>query len=1429
MTAVVVKGVMANSELPNNQHKDKGMITMYGCKPFWRIYLIGVLILITTACGGGGDNDKSSQSSGYKLNASFVQEVSGLNISVDASASLGDVVNYQWDFGDGNSSSGITASHIYSVAGTYTIQLTVIDEKGNSNSSSIAADIISPNSSDTPVVGFVVDSQIVGMRYVSTNKANTLTIEGVTSGKGEYKYFADGKTVFYIGSIKIASVISPEAITPISLLFNTETESKNVARFLQTIDSDLNPDNGIQIASYIDANSQSKMISDVGLTFDDRFDEKFKLIKSILFKDREIPETITTEQAIIHSSKSERLLSIKEFDLYKAIANQKNYRSESGYYNANLLEADQRKRTYLWIWESLLQKEMEIQDELLFSTNKFDIDNVEGDHDQIKKYLDLADAVISLGLTYEAGAEIAKKAGSRTFGYELTKITSLTISGCDAIVKFYKLNETTGEYSEDDDSIDDQRNGLCQSVMSILNPVNEPESKLAITNPVLIGIMPDLLPKLTHALKMKNLKTVGSNISFISKQNIPKMNLVALSISVSQIMNDYGHAYWASRVNEELTSHIIAKEWLSAWFRSGANAEYMNFLINDNKEKLVGMDEQINALALKFGSSGFLCEAYNFFNPFYKCTGLEHINYDHDKVKEIITDYLAKSNAVFRNLVDDLGPVSDENNEIGISTIDWTNSELSPENVAANQAPTANAGVDITINDGEVVNLNGSASRDPDGSIATYEWWLNGQLLGSSSRISLSKLAVGSHVATLIVKDNQGLVDSDTVTIVVKVVPPRLDVSASALDFGSVAYDISGAKFGNKTLTISNGGGQPLTNIKLAWTSNNNVFTLSDASSFTLEPGASRVLTISAVSKNIGDFTGTLQVTADGGFSKNISLKAAVIANNLVHRVIPSASALLVNDALTLRIEMTNGNPEYAITVNWGDGQTGSYSTTSDVMSASHTYTKAVKGTIQVSINDFAGKTGLTTLPITVTDTVSLSSQWSAQAHHIETDETATDVPIQISEQTLSSNLVQRYTTNWAPAYGGNNEYFIKYRLPVPAGLIKLDRKMRMAVVMSASSIAAFDRELAFVTDQGEMLASWRGETEPALPGYLQYKPVDGGAAQVMESVALNDDPQTTTYQSYAVELNNQQFDAQSYKNNSYSSLANLAINGGTKLNELNITFKGNGAISLVKFEYDANNNGAYDDGAIFANTADKTVDWSVYSGVTPPVTTVAGHLNDTGITSCADDVNNNLPCPVAGFPGQDAESGRDATANDDSDGHAGFSFTKLDGNGQPLAASATEWSCVKDNVTGLMWEIHTDDGGLRDKNNTYSWYNSDATTNGGDAGTQNGGSCAGGIACDTLSYVTAVNAQGLCGYHDWRLPTVTELQGLVDFSLVASPALAIDTKYFPDSVSSDYWSPSAEAGNGASNAWAINFNTAGVDIFYKSNAMSLRLVRIGR
>ncbi len=46
--------------------------------------------------------------------------------------------------------------------------------------------------------------------------------------------------------------------------------------------------------------------------------------------------------------------------------------------------------------------------------------------------------------------------------------------------------------------------------------------------------------------------------------------------------------------------------------------------------------------------------------------------------------------------------------------------------------------------------------------------------------------------------------------------------------------------------------------------------------------------------------------------------------------------------------------------------------------------------------------------------------------------------------------------------------------------------------------------------------------------------------------------------------------------------------------------------------------------------------------------------------------------------------------------------YLKLDAGGNELPANATNWSCVKDKDTGLIWEAKSDDGGLRDRDWRY-------------------------------------------------------------------------------------------------------------------------------
>ena len=227
--------------------------------------------------------------------------------------------------------------------------------------------------------------------------------------------------------------------------------------------------------------------------------------------------------------------------------------------------------------------------------------------------------------------------------------------------------------------------------------------------------------------------------------------------------------------------------------------------------------------------------------------------------------------------------------------------------------------------------------------------------------------------------------------------------------------------------------------------------------------------------------------------------------------------------------------------------------------------------------------------------------------------------------------------------------------------------------------------------------------------------------------------------------------------------------------------------------------------------------------------------LNDTGVTTCSDGTTNGLDCASTAdgtdsFPGQDAEQGRDVTANDDSDGLAGFVFSKLDSAGNPLSDqtadySVTPWSCVQDEVTGLLWEVKTDDDGLQDKDWTYSWYNTSGINDGGDIGVGNGGQCVDDSNCDTEKFVAAVNAAGLCGFDDWRVPERRELLSLVHFGATSAPY--IDTSYFVHTAQLPYWTSSpAPLGN---NVAFVNFSEYGSRNASRDQTFAVRLVRGGQ
>ncbi|CAH6858603.1 conserved hypothetical protein [Vibrio chagasii] len=219
-------------------------------------------------------------------------------------------------------------------------------------------------------------------------------------------------------------------------------------------------------------------------------------------------------------------------------------------------------------------------------------------------------------------------------------------------------------------------------------------------------------------------------------------------------------------------------------------------------------------------------------------------------------------------------------------------------------------------------------------------------------------------------------------------------------------------------------------------------------------------------------------------------------------------------------------------------------------------------------------------------------------------------------------------------------------------------------------------------------------------------------------------------------------------------------------------------------------------------------------------------NFNDTGYVTYFDGTDYDSVTPPASHPNQDADFGLDVTNGDEhSDGEYGFRYTKLDAHGNRLTPSATDWRCVRDEHTGLYIEAkqapialpsqsevdtwvknHKDapdanpypwdsqSSAWRSASYTYTWYDSDNTTNGGYAGAPNdllysagpiSSQCAyindgsGSNYCNTASYIDSLNSRSICGITDWRLPSPVEARSFINFNVGSVPAGAID--FFPN------------------------------------------------
>ena len=131
-----------------------------------------------------------------------------------------------------------------------------------------------------------------------------------------------------------------------------------------------------------------------------------------------------------------------------------------------------------------------------------------------------------------------------------------------------------------------------------------------------------------------------------------------------------------------------------------------------------------------------------------------------------------------------------------------------------NRLPVANAGGDFVVNydlqscTSSTIDLNGAASYDPDGTLASYEWSGPGAIFNPGSAVTrVNSLPPGEYRFVLKVKDSKGIVDDDDVIVRVESSMNRPQVNAQLIPVGILSEERANLAIGTSANKIVFAGG----------------------------------------------------------------------------------------------------------------------------------------------------------------------------------------------------------------------------------------------------------------------------------------------------------------------------------------------------------------------------------------------------------------------------------------------------------------------------------------------------------------------------------------------------------------------------------------------------------------------------------------------
>lgn len=103
-------------------------------------------------------------------------------------------------------------------------------------------------STTTTSTGTFQDSPVQGLSFKTSSG-----LTGTTNAAGEYQYEEGDVVTFSIAGSELGTTIASDVVTPLNLVQSFENADKgtNILRFLQSVDEDGNPDNGITLSENV--------------------------------------------------------------------------------------------------------------------------------------------------------------------------------------------------------------------------------------------------------------------------------------------------------------------------------------------------------------------------------------------------------------------------------------------------------------------------------------------------------------------------------------------------------------------------------------------------------------------------------------------------------------------------------------------------------------------------------------------------------------------------------------------------------------------------------------------------------------------------------------------------------------------------------------------------------------------------------------------------------------------------------------------------------------------------------------------------------------------------------------------------------------------------------------------------------------------------